>query len=113
MRHAILAALAVIALGAATHLPSTNTATFYGGILENHLVPEGYTCTWSVWTEGGSPPYTYSWGGIGSGTNATVTVGPLYVGGTLSVTVTDDNDEQFSESIVVQPGSWPNSGHCW
>lgn len=66
-------------------------------------------CTWWAVVTGGTSPYSYQWSGIGSGTNSEYTRNGQQSGGTITVTVTDDDETQVvkSKSVTIDPDTEP------
>lgn len=64
-------------------------------------VPPEFPCTWEAFPEGGTPPYTYEWSGVLSGTDEWVT-GVVEEDGDLYLTVTDANEDEAYDELYIQ-----------
>lgn len=78
----------------------------------------GWTCTWTADVTGGTPPYTYQWGG----NTGMVSTGPddesywtgykaVYTWGSLYVTVTDADNRQVHDELIIEE-SWSQPANC-
>jgi hypothetical protein len=65
------------------------------------LVRPNATCTWNAMVSNGTPPYTYSWSGLGSGTGDAITLAVPSGGGTLTVDVWDAVSAHATSSLTV------------
>ena len=70
----------------------------------SEVKPNQSWCFWAANTSGGTPPYSYNWSGVLSGTGATVT-GAVNSSGRLYLLVTDSNGQQRSPSKYIT-SSW-------
>jgi hypothetical protein len=63
-------------------------------------VPESSNCIWQAQVSGGSSPFSYQWSGALTGTGSQVS-GTVSQDSYLAVLVTDDNDQQAGDEIVI------------
>jgi hypothetical protein len=72
-------------------------------------ITNAWTCTWTADVTGGTPPYTYRWGG----NSGMVSTGPddesywtgykaVYTWGSLYVTVTDADGWQVYDDLIIE-----------
>jgi len=67
-------------------------------------VGENEFCTYVATVTNGTPPYTYSWSGLLSGSSSSVS-GTMTTSGNLSLTVTDSDSNQDSDNLWVTVSS--------
>lgn len=73
-----------------------------GQILGPDEVNDSEECAWVATTSGGTPPYSYAWTGIITGSTSIVTEAlGMGEGGWLYLTVTDDNEWESYTSLKV------------
>ncbi len=76
------------------------------------IVHPDWYCTWHASASGGSPPYSYTWSGVLSGTGSTVG-GILSSSGDLRVTVEDDAENTDTEyKYITVSESAPYHPNC-
>lgn len=71
-----------------------------GSIVGPDSVPEGAHCEWSAAVVHGTPPFTYVWSGVLTG-SGTPLVGSLENDGWLYLTVTDDRGLEATASLFI------------
>lgn len=75
-------------------------------------VPEGEECVWIADVTGGSPPYSYQWSGVLSGTGSSI-AGTLWSPGNLNLQVTSNDGQIAGDGISISVGgSGEEEGGC-
>lgn len=99
----------------AASVPSANSSTMYVTISGPTEVPTWWTCSWTVYVQGGTAPYSYHWGTMGMiETDAAYDYWQGYAahGGNvgLSVNVTDANGKSAWGHLLIDSNN--NAPFC-